>query len=393
MNELAVIENDSPPTPSPEALIRLAIEKGASVEALERLMAIRRELKAEAAKEAFFAALSQFQSECPTIEKTKKVLNKDGKSVRYAYAPLESIVQQVSTHLKANGFSYTLDSQVEVGSVKAVCVAHHVAGHSETFTFAVPVDNDAYMSPAQRVGSALTFASRYAFRNAFGILTGDEDDDANGSRGAQNAAGTTAPPSTPTSTPKTPGNTPASAAKGTVESPEERKTRFLALFKDMRSYALEEFLERRWILDTEDIEDIDPVAVPRTLKLVNEVVAAVKARAGVNDQIPGAKVAKQPSTSPSVTPAASAPVPDLIGCEKITGIVAQIAIKDSPAEAKKPWTRYGIRIGEVWLNTFHVHLGQQAEALKDQEATCYYKAQKLGNDLVWIQPITSDITP
>src|SRR3990167_3791525 len=34
------------------------------------------------------------------------------------------------------------------------------------------------MNAAQKVASALTYAKRYAFCNAFGILTGDADDDA-----------------------------------------------------------------------------------------------------------------------------------------------------------------------------------------------------------------------
>jgi hypothetical protein len=45
------------------------------------------------------------------------------------------------------------------------------------------------MNEPQRFASALTFAKRYAFCNAFGILTGDEDD---------NAEKATAPPAKPT---------------------------------------------------------------------------------------------------------------------------------------------------------------------------------------------------
>ena len=41
----------------------------------------------------------------------------------------------------------------------------------------MPVDAGAYMNEAQKAASALTFAKRYSFCNAFGILTGDEDDD------------------------------------------------------------------------------------------------------------------------------------------------------------------------------------------------------------------------
>lgn len=165
-------------TLSIEQIIVEAVRAGTPVETMERLLAMRNTLKAERAQEAFFAALSAFQAECPVIQKTKKVLNKDGKSVRYLYAPLDSIVEQVKALLEKNGFSYALDSVVEPGWVTAVCRTIHREGHSETSTFKVPVNADSYMNEAQKVASALTFCSRYAFRNAFGILTGDEDDDA-----------------------------------------------------------------------------------------------------------------------------------------------------------------------------------------------------------------------
>jgi len=97
--------------------------------------------------------------------------------VRYQYAPLEVIVQQVKSLLQLHGFSYTVDAEVEPGLVRATCKATHQAGHSQTSTFSVPIDKDAFMNPAQQCASALTFAKRYAFVNAFGILTGDEDDD------------------------------------------------------------------------------------------------------------------------------------------------------------------------------------------------------------------------
>ena len=41
----------------------------------------------------------------------------------------------------------------------------------------MPIDKDAFMNSQQQYGSASTFSKRYAFCNAFGILTGDEDND------------------------------------------------------------------------------------------------------------------------------------------------------------------------------------------------------------------------
>lgn len=176
--ELQVIKAPEPQEQSVEGLMRVAIERNASVETLERLMAIRRELKAEAAKEAFERSMAAFQAECPTIAKTKQVMNKTGNSVRYCYAPLEVIIEQVKAILQKHGFNYTLDAKVDGNWVEAICQSTHSMGHSKNSSFKVPIDKDAYMAEAQKFASALTFCKRYAFCNAFGILTGDDDDDA-----------------------------------------------------------------------------------------------------------------------------------------------------------------------------------------------------------------------
>lgn len=178
---LEVMPRDLPPPASAEALISEAIQKGVSVETMERLMAMRRELRAESAKAAFDQAMSNFQSECPIIEKRKTVLNKSGESVRYKYAPLDTIIAQVRPLLKAHGFGYRIVADVQGkgkdGEVLATCVVTHALGHSESSSFKVPIDMESYMNLPQKFASALTFAKRYAFTSAFGIMTSDEDDD------------------------------------------------------------------------------------------------------------------------------------------------------------------------------------------------------------------------
>jgi len=162
---------------STETLIAKAIDNKVPVETMERLLAMRRELKQEKAKESFDRDLANFQGECPVIQKNKVVKNKDG-SIRYKYAPLESIVEQTKKLLQKYGFSYTVDTQVDSNFVTAICTVTHEQGHCQTSRFKIPIQSDAYMTEPQKFASALTFGKRYAFCNAFGILTGDEDNDA-----------------------------------------------------------------------------------------------------------------------------------------------------------------------------------------------------------------------
>ncbi len=163
-----------------EGLIARAIDKNTPVETMEKLLAMRRELKEEQAKEAFFLALAQFQAECPIISKEKKVHDKEekGGKLRYSFAPLDAIIKQAGPHLQNNGLSYTFKSKQTDMEYTAICISQHSLGHSESTEFTVPIDAKAYMNAPQKVGSARSFANRYAFCNAFGILTGDEDNDA-----------------------------------------------------------------------------------------------------------------------------------------------------------------------------------------------------------------------
>lgn len=162
---------------TPETLIMQGINKGVSVDTMERLLIIRREVKVEQAREAFNFAMSAFQSECPTVKKNKGVKNKDG-SMRYKFASLDFIVEQVRPFMQKYRLSYTIDAEVDDKWVRATCRVTHELGHSETSTFKVPVDANAFMSQPQKFAAALTFAKRYAFCNVLGILTGDDDTDA-----------------------------------------------------------------------------------------------------------------------------------------------------------------------------------------------------------------------
>lgn len=159
-----------------QALISQAIDKNTPIETMERLLAMRKELKKEAARDAFFKALAGFQAECPIIEKKTPVYNK-GK-VRYKYATLDDIVSQVKALLLKHGFSYIIKSIQDDKGVGAICRAFHELGHAEESEFKVPIDAAAYMNVAQKVASALTFSKRYAFCDIFGIMTGTGDDDA-----------------------------------------------------------------------------------------------------------------------------------------------------------------------------------------------------------------------
>ena len=168
----------------PQALLAQAIAQGLPEVSMKELFAMRREMEAERARKEFFKALTGFQSECPIVEKKHQVRDKDkvtkqDKGLRYSYAPIEDMVEAVRPLFAKWGLSWTIKTKQTREDVTAICFAHHCDGHEEVTEFTVPIDPDAYMTDPQKAAAALTYATRYAFKGAFGIQTKGEDNDAN----------------------------------------------------------------------------------------------------------------------------------------------------------------------------------------------------------------------
>ncbi|MDE1971171.1 MAG: ERF family protein [Patescibacteria group bacterium] len=178
MEEKKMVKKNEEPA-SVNSFISQAISQGLPVETMERLFSLREKVKAEQAKEGYIIALSKFQGECPIIEKTKKVLNKDGRTIRYQYAPIDAIAEQIKKILVENGLSYKWEVENKPGFIKATAIITHEMGHTESSSFEIPIDTEGFMTAPQKYASALTFAKRYSLCNALGISTGDEDVDAN----------------------------------------------------------------------------------------------------------------------------------------------------------------------------------------------------------------------
>ena len=109
---------------TPDRLIALAIEHGADVDRLGKLMDLQERWQAGQARMAYFDALSRFQSACPNIPKTKAVKNRDG-SDRYKYAPLDSIIKTLREPLQKHGFSYRWQTDHAEDSLRVTCYLMH----------------------------------------------------------------------------------------------------------------------------------------------------------------------------------------------------------------------------------------------------------------------------
>lgn len=153
---------------------------GMAPEAVEKLLAVYRELKADKAEEAYNVAFAAFQADCPEIPRNRaaKFVTSGGGSVNYTYADLEQTMRTIRPVLEAHNLSVSFDDSTVDGSMlTAICRCSHIGGHSCVSRFTVTIESKAGMSPQQKYGNAETYAHRRALNSRLGLTTGDPDTD------------------------------------------------------------------------------------------------------------------------------------------------------------------------------------------------------------------------
>lgn len=154
-------------------LIREAMATGRSPEFLRELLAVRRDWEADEARKAYNIAISEFQRRAPIIEKADKAYDK-------AYARMDRIWRETRPLVTELGLSVTwqICTLSDDGTMCHVeGQLRHRDGHGEKLVQDIPLPELIKgQNRAQQMGSASTYAKRYAFCASLGIVTGDDDD-------------------------------------------------------------------------------------------------------------------------------------------------------------------------------------------------------------------------
>ncbi len=129
-------------------------------------------------KATLWSALSDFQEECPAI-------NKGAKGYGYKYADLPSIMEVINPLLKKHRL---VISQPLDGRAIMTKLVHIPTGEIEFSRIEIPEGVSLKgMNQFQVDGSAITYYRRYALSSLLGIVT-DDDTDAAGKQVAQESA-------------------------------------------------------------------------------------------------------------------------------------------------------------------------------------------------------------
>lgn len=167
------------PDITPTQMLAIAVQQGADLAKLEKLMDLRDRWEATEARKAYVVAMAQFKSEPARIVKTKQVNIPGG--AKFAHATLADVCDGIVANLSKYGLSHGWETnQMENGWVEVSCVITHEAGHSERTTLRAPPDDSGKKNSIQQIASTVTYLERYTLMAACGLAAKDIDNDGNG---------------------------------------------------------------------------------------------------------------------------------------------------------------------------------------------------------------------
>lgn len=170
------------PSATPMMLLQIAMDQGADLDRLERLMNMQEQWEAREARKAFAVALAAFKANPPRLHKNKTVDFQTPKGrTTYRHATLDEVALQIGAALSPHGLSFRWNvEQVEARRVRVTCTLGHVMGHAEQVVMEGAPDDSGNKNSIQQVGSTVTYLQRYTLLAITGMAVKDQDDDGAG---------------------------------------------------------------------------------------------------------------------------------------------------------------------------------------------------------------------
>ncbi len=164
--------------PSPAAMIEYVMQKGGTIEQLEKFWALHREMEADQARKAFAEDMARFKAIPLSIVKDKQVSFGEGRGkTEYKHATIGNVCKVIVAALAEFGFSHRWTSEQRDGQLVVTCVITHRLGHSQSNTLQAAPDSSGAKNGIQSIGSTNTYLQRYTLLAATGVATEDQQDD------------------------------------------------------------------------------------------------------------------------------------------------------------------------------------------------------------------------
>lgn len=188
MNEIELLDRE-PEAPqrrdiavraTPSDLLRIAVEQGADLDKLERLMALQERWEATEARKAYDAAFAAFKAEAVKIIKNRDVTAGPLSGKKYAelFAVVNAVTPALSRHGLSSSWKITKD---ERDWLEVTCTLKHTGGHTESVSMGGPPDIGGAKNAIQARASTVSYLERYTLKAITGLSEQADDDDGAGS--------------------------------------------------------------------------------------------------------------------------------------------------------------------------------------------------------------------
>lgn len=176
----AVIEHDPESRAvavTPMQMLQIAVERGADMAQLEKLMELQERWEKNQARKAFDAAIAAAKAEIKPIVKNREVdfTTQKGR-ISYKYEDFALIASEVDPILSKHGLSYRYRARQEGNKLTVTCILAHHDGHSEETELTAFNDESGNKNSIQGIGSAATYLQRYTLKLALGLAAAKDDD-------------------------------------------------------------------------------------------------------------------------------------------------------------------------------------------------------------------------
>lgn len=181
MNAIELMEPTEARPATPLTLVQMAIDQGADLDRLERLMALQVQWEEREAKKAYNVAFAAFKDEAVRIIKNRAVTDGPLKGKRYAelYAVVNAITPALSKHGLSASWKLTKDDK---DWIEVTCALKHVGGYSEAVSMGGPPDSGGAKNAIMARASTVSYLERYTLKAITGLS--EQEDDNDGGHGA-----------------------------------------------------------------------------------------------------------------------------------------------------------------------------------------------------------------
>ena len=164
---------------TPMQMLQIAVEQGADLDKLTKLMDLQERWEANEARKAFVVALNEFKKNPPELVKDRRVsFPSKGGQTEYYHATLDQVSSVIGKALALNGLSHRWETeQPDGGMIRVRCILMHEKGHTESVSLSAGRDESGGKNNIQGVASTVTYLERYTLLAISGMATKDMGDD------------------------------------------------------------------------------------------------------------------------------------------------------------------------------------------------------------------------